>query len=38
MKAGDTDAAAKFMNEVLTVDPISPEAALAKATLVQLKK
>lgn len=38
MKAGDIDGAAKLMNDVLAVDPISPEAALARATLVQLKK
>jgi hypothetical protein len=38
MKAGDRDAATRFMNGVMAVDPISPEAALATAALDQLNK
>jgi Tfp pilus assembly protein PilF len=38
MKAGDNDSALKLMNEVLAVDPVSPEAALASTALAQLKK
>lgn len=38
MKAGDREAATKLMNDVMAVDPISPEAALAKAALDQLNK
>jgi Flp pilus assembly protein TadD len=38
MQAGDRASAARLMNEVMAVDPISPEAALAKATLDQLNK
>jgi tetratricopeptide (TPR) repeat protein len=38
MNAGDKGSAARFMHEVMTVDPISPEAALAKSALDQLNK
>lgn len=38
LKKDDSGGAAQFMNNVLAVDPISPEAALAKATLDQLTK
>jgi tetratricopeptide (TPR) repeat protein len=37
-KAGDADGAAKLMARVIAVDPVSPEAALAKASLESLKK
>jgi Tfp pilus assembly protein PilF len=38
MEKGDTNAAAAMMTRVLDVDPVSPEAALARAALNQLKK
>lgn len=38
LKKDDSGGAAQFMNNVLAVDPISPEAALAKAALDQLTK
>jgi tetratricopeptide (TPR) repeat protein len=38
MKAGDRDAATRFMDGVMAVDPISPEAALARAALDQLNR
>lgn len=38
LKSGDTDEATKLMARVIAVDPISPEAALAKASLESLKK
>ncbi len=38
VKAGDADGAAKLMARVIAVDPVSPEAALAKASLESLKK
>lgn len=38
LKKGDTEGATKFLEQVLSVDPISPDAALAKATLDQLNK
>ena len=37
-KKGDRAGAAQFMNKVLAVDPVSPEAAMAKATLDQLNR
>ncbi len=37
-KKGDTAGATEFLNKVLAVDPVSPEAALAKATLGQLNR
>ncbi len=37
-KAGDAEGAAKLMARVIAVDPVSPEAALAKASLESLKK
>jgi len=38
MKKGDTAAAGKLMDRVIAVDPVSPEAALAKTTLDSLNK
>jgi Tfp pilus assembly protein PilF len=38
MQKGDAQRASSLMTRVLTVDPISPEAALAKAALNQLNK
>ena len=38
MNKGDKDAALKAMSQVLAVDPTSPEAAQARATIEQLKK
>ena len=38
MKSGDADGAATLMAKVIAVDPVSPEAALAKASLESLKK
>jgi tetratricopeptide (TPR) repeat protein len=38
MNSGDPSAAAKFMEQVIRVDPASPEAALARTTLNQLTK
>ena len=38
MKSGDTEGAATLMARVIAVDPVSPEAALAKASLESLKK
>jgi Tfp pilus assembly protein PilF len=38
MEKGDTAAAAAMMTRVLAVDPVSPEAALAKTALNQLNK
>ena len=38
MKSGDADGAATLMARVIAVDPVSPEAALAKASLESLKK
>jgi thioredoxin-like negative regulator of GroEL len=38
MKSGNTDEAARLMARVIAVDPVSPEAALAKASLETLKK
>ena len=38
MKSGDTAGAARFMTDVVTVDPTSQEAALARTALDQLKK
>lgn len=38
LKKDDSAGAAQLMNDVLAVDPISPEAALAKAALEQLTK
>jgi predicted Zn-dependent protease len=38
MEKGDTEAAAAHMTRVLAVDPVSPEAALARTALNQLKK
>jgi Tfp pilus assembly protein PilF len=35
---GDKDSATKMMEKVITVDPMSPEAAQAKAIIEQLKK
>jgi hypothetical protein len=37
-KKGDPSGSAGFMNKVLAVDPVSPEAAMARAALDQLKK
>jgi tetratricopeptide (TPR) repeat protein len=37
MKAGDRTGAARFMTDVVNVDPVSPEAALARTALEQLK-
>jgi tetratricopeptide (TPR) repeat protein len=37
-KKGDNAGAAGFLNKVLAVDPVSPEAAMAKATLDQLNR
>jgi Tfp pilus assembly protein PilF len=37
MTAGDRAAATRFLNDVLSVDPVSPEAALARTALEQLK-
>jgi predicted Zn-dependent protease len=37
-KKGDRAGAAQFMNKVLAVDPVSPEAAMAKAALDQLSR
>ncbi len=38
LKSGDTEGAARLMARVIAVDPVSPEAALAKASLESLKK
>ena len=38
MKSGDSAGAAKLMDQVILVDPLSPEAALAKSSLDSLKK
>jgi Flp pilus assembly protein TadD len=38
MNAGDKQNAARLLNKAISVDPISPEAALAEAALVQLNK
>jgi hypothetical protein len=38
MKAGDSGGASQFLKDVLAVDPVSPEAALARAALDQLSK
>ena len=38
MKSGDSAGAARFMTDVIAVDPTSPEAALARTALEQLKK
>jgi Tfp pilus assembly protein PilF len=38
MNTGDKQSAATFLDKVLTVDPESPEAALARTTIDQLKK
>ena len=38
LKKADSGGAAQFMNNVLAVDPISPEAGLARAALDQLNK
>jgi TolA-binding protein len=38
MKKGDTAAATKFLDEVITVDPASAEASLAKSSLQTLNK
>jgi Tfp pilus assembly protein PilF len=38
LKQGDKTAATKYLERVLAVDPISPEAAEAKATLDSLNK
>jgi Tfp pilus assembly protein PilF len=38
MKTGDTEEAARLMAKVIAVDPVSPEAALAKASLESLNK
>lgn len=38
LKSGNTDEAAKLMARVIAVDPVSPEAVLAKASLESLKK
>ena len=35
--SGDRTAATRFLNDVLSVDPVSPEAALARTALEQLK-
>ena len=37
MASGDRAAATRFLNDVLSVDPVSPEAALARTALEQLK-
>lgn len=38
IKQGDTTGATKLMAQVIAVDPVSPEAALAKSSLDSLKK
>lgn len=38
IKKGDAAAATKLMNQVIDVDPISPEAALARTSLESLKR
>lgn len=38
MQQGDSAGAAKLMDQVIAVDPVSPEAALAKSSLESLKK
>ncbi len=38
LKTGDSEGAAKLMAKVVAIDPVSPEAALAKASLESLKK
>jgi Tfp pilus assembly protein PilF len=38
LKNGDREGAARFMDLVVTVDPVSPEAALAKASLNELNR
>ena len=38
MNGGDTSAAAKYMEQVIRVDPASPEATLARTALNQLNK
>jgi Tfp pilus assembly protein PilF len=38
MKGGDTAAASQLMTKVITIDPMSPEASLAKTTIESLKK
>lgn len=38
IRSGDTQGAARLMTQVIAVDPISPEAALAKSSLESLKK
>ena len=38
IKKGDTAGATKLMDRVIAVDPVSPEAALAKSSLESLKK
>ena len=38
LKQGDKQGATKLMDQAIAVDPVSPEAALAKATLDSLNK
>ena len=38
LKSGDKDEATRLMARAIAVDPVSPEAALAKASLESLKK
>jgi Tfp pilus assembly protein PilF len=38
VKKGDTANASKLMDQVIAIDPTSPEAALAKTSLESLKK
>jgi Tfp pilus assembly protein PilF len=38
LKTGDRESAASLMARVVAIDPVSPEAALAKASLESLKK
>jgi Tfp pilus assembly protein PilF len=38
LQKGDKTRATKYLAQVLSVDPVSAEAALAKATLDQLNK